>query len=149
MLPSPSSKQVQSTNYLLGTSKFKAQIICWEGKAELAGSDHCAIQHDVETFRKYDIDFKKNHFAIVELANEEELEAEQVPLDHHTDGVTEFSDYLLQLLPEPEKVLKRSPATTVADGLLKQLCYITYELTLVNDAVDLMTPGPGTNTCLL
>ena len=51
----------------------------------------------------------------MELANEEELEAEQVILDKHTDRVTEFLDRLLQLLPEPEKVSKKSSATTVTE----------------------------------
>ena len=62
---------------------------------------------------------KRNHFVVVELANEEELEAEQVILDNHMDRVTGFSDRLLWLLPEPEEVSKKSPATTVAEGLLK------------------------------
>ena len=96
-------------------TKFKARIIRWEGKAELAGSDHRAIQPSVETLKEYDTDFKRNHFAIVELANEEELEAKQVILDNYTDTVTEFLDRLLQLLPELEKVSKKSSATTVAE----------------------------------
>ena len=69
-------------------------------------SDHRAIQRAVETLKEYDTDFKTNHFSIVDLANEEELEAEQVILDNHTDRVIEFSDRLLQLLPEPETVSK-------------------------------------------
>ena len=103
----------------------------------------------MEPLNEYDTDFKRNHFAVVELANEEELEAEQVTLDNHTDRVMEFSDRLLQLLPEPEEVSKKSPATTVAEGLLKRLRYGIYELTSLNDTVDLMTPGPGMHTCLL
>ena len=51
----------------------------------------------------------------MELANEEELEAGQVILDNHTDRVTEFLDHLLQLLPELEKVSKKSSATIVAE----------------------------------
>ena len=34
--------------------------------------------------KEYDADFKTSYFALVELANEEELEAEQVILDNHT-----------------------------------------------------------------
>ena len=78
-----------------------------------------------------------------------ELEAEQVILDNHTNRVTEFSDRLLQLLPEPEMVSKKSPTTTVSKGLLKWLRYVIYELTSPNDSVDLMIPGPGMDTCLL
>ena len=88
-----------------------------------------------------DADFKTNHFTLAELANEEELEAEQIILDNHTDRVTEFSDRLLQLLPEPEKVSKKSPATTVAEGLLKRLCYVIYKLKSLNDSIDLMAPA--------
>ena len=73
-------------------AKFEARIVQREGKAELTGSDHRAIQHGVETLKEYDADFKTNHFAVVELANEEELEAEQVIVDTHTNRVTEFSD---------------------------------------------------------
>ena len=50
---------------------------------------------------------------------EEEVEAEQVILDNHTDRVTDILDHLLQLLLEPNKAPKKSSATTVAEGLLK------------------------------
>ena len=123
-------------------TKFKARVIWWEGKAELAGSDH-VIQPGVETLKEYDADFKRNHFTVVELANGEELEAEQVILDNHTDRVTEFLDHLLQLLPEPEKVSKNSSTIPVTEGLLKWLRYVIYELTLLNDTVNLMTSRPG------
>ena len=77
-----------------------------ESKIGLSGSDHCAIQRSVETLKEYDADFKRNHFAIVKLANEEELDAEQVILDNRTNRVTKFSDRLLQLLPEPDEESK-------------------------------------------
>ena len=32
-------------------AKFKAQILRWEEKADASGSDHCAIQRDVETLK--------------------------------------------------------------------------------------------------
>ena len=70
-----------------------------EGKAKREARDHHAIEHNVETLRGYDTDFEKNHFALVQLANEEELEAEQVILDNHINRVVEFSDLLLHLLP--------------------------------------------------
>ena len=57
-------------------------------KEELAASDHCAIQHGMETLKEYHTDFKRNHFTIVKLANEEQLEAEKAVLDNHTDRVT-------------------------------------------------------------
>ena len=34
----------------------------------------------------------------------------------------------------------------VAEGLLKQLCYMIYELTSLNDIADLITPGPDMDT---
>ena len=52
------------------------------------------------------------------------------------------------MLLELEEVSKKSPATAVAKGLLKRLRYVIYELTSLNDSVDLMTPGPGMDTCL-
>ena len=71
--------------------------------------------------------------------DEEELDAEQVILDN----------CFLQLLPEPENGVKKSSATTVAEGLLKRLRYVIYELTSLNDSVDLMEPRNGMDTCLL
>ena len=56
---------------------------------------------------------------------------------------------LLQLLPELEKVSKKSIANTVTEGLLKRLHYIIHELTSLNDSVDLITLGCGINICLL
>ena len=44
--------------------KFEAWIIWWEGKAELAASDHHAIPRGVKTLKEYDTDFKSNHFAV-------------------------------------------------------------------------------------
>ena len=70
----------------------------------------------METLKEYDADSKRSHFAVVELVNEEELEVEQAVLDNHTDKVMKFWDCLLQLLPEPEKVSKKSPFTTVAEA---------------------------------
>ena len=130
-------------------TKFEGRIIGWEGKAELAASDHCAIQYSVETLKEYDTDFKKNHFAVVELANQEELEADQAVLDNHTERVTEFLDRLPQLLQEPEKVSKKSSGTTVTEGLLKRLHYVIYELPSLNDTDDSVTPGPSMDSCLL
>ena len=49
----------------------------------------------METLKEYDADFKTNHFVVVELVNEEELEAEQVILDNHIERVATFSDHLL------------------------------------------------------
>ena len=51
----------------------------------------------------------------MELADKEELESEQVIAKNHTDRVTEFTDCLLQLLPELKKVSKKSAATTVIE----------------------------------
>ena len=51
---------------------FDAQIIWREDKAERSASDYCAIQYDMETLKEYHADFKEYHFAVVELANEEE-----------------------------------------------------------------------------
>ena len=70
----------------------------------------------METLKEYDADFKRNHFAVVELANEEELEAEQAVLNEHTKRVTDFLDRPPQLLPEPEKVSKKSQAIKFAEG---------------------------------
>ena len=130
-------------------TKFEARILKWEAKEELTGSDNRAIQRGVEALKEYDAEFRTSHYAVVELANEEELDAEQVILDNHTDRVTEFSDRLLQLLPEPERESKSSAASTVAENLLKRLRYVIYELTSLNDSADLMEPGPGMDTCLL
>lgn len=64
------------------------------------------------------------------------------------DRVTEFSDRLLQLLPEPGKELK-TLETTVAKSLPKRLCYVIFELTSLKDSMDLMELRPGMNTTLL
>ena len=86
----------------------------WPCKEELAPCDYSA---KCGTLNEYDADFKRNHFPIVELANEKDLEAEQAVLDNHTNRVREFLDHLFQLLSELEKVSKKSPATTVAEAV--------------------------------
>lgn len=71
----------QRSTICASITKVEAIIVRWEVKAELVHSGHCAIQSGVETLTEYNADFKRNHFAIVELANEEELEAEQAGID--------------------------------------------------------------------
>ena len=44
----------------------------------------------MKALKEYDADFNRNHFTVVELANEEKLEAEQAIVNEHTDKVTEF-----------------------------------------------------------
>ena len=86
----------------------------------------------------------------MELVDEEELVAEQVILDNHTNRVTEFGIVSFSCYQNRKwSHGSHQRATTVAEGLLKQLRYVIYELTLLNDSVDLMTPGPGMDTCVL
>ena len=94
-------------------TKFEARIIRWKGKAELAASDHHVIQHSVEMLKEYNTDFKRSHFDVVKLLNEEKLEVEQAVLVNHKDTVKESLNCLFELLTKPEKVSKKSPATTV------------------------------------
>ena len=70
----------------------------------------------METLKEYEANFRKNHFAVFELVDEQELIAQQAILDDHTDRVTEFQDRLLQLLPVPEKVSQKAPVTNAEEG---------------------------------
>ena len=76
--------------FVLPSPSLKHKLSDGEIKEELPASDYRAIQEGVEILKEYDADFKRNHFTVVELANEEELEAEQAVLDEHTKRVTDF-----------------------------------------------------------
>ena len=130
-------------------TKFEARVKRWEEKDTLSASDHLSIQRDIETLKEYDSEFKKNHFAVVELVDEGELAGEQTTLDIHTDKVTDLLERLIRLLPLPEKVPPRVSATAIAEGLLKRLRYVIKELTSLNNAVDEVKPGPGMDACIV
>ena len=115
----------------------------------LSAVDHLSIQRHMENLNEYDADFRRHHFAVVELVNEDDLVAEQAVLDEYSDKVTDYMDHLRRLLPIPEKAYHKASDKYSAEGLFKRLRYIIRELTSLNDSVDSVASGPGIDACLL
>ena len=80
-------------------TNLSARIERWEAKDGLSPVDHLSIQRHLENLKEHDADFRRHHFAVVELINEEDLVAEQAVLDEHADKVTDYTDRLQLLLP--------------------------------------------------
>ena len=60
-------------------------------KQDLSHTDQLAIQRLLKRLEELDAEFKKYHYAIVELMeSEEDLEEEQVTLDDHDDKTADF-----------------------------------------------------------
>ena len=79
---------------------LELQISKVENKPEITYSDSVRIQAHTERFISQDSDFKKDHFHIIELVNEEvkeTLEWEQALFDDHEDRINDIMDCLTQL----------------------------------------------------
>ena len=67
------------------------QISKLENKAEITHNDFVIIQGHTEKLKSLASEFKKHHFTIIELVDEEDLETleqEQAQLDNHEDNTT-------------------------------------------------------------
>ena len=58
--------------------------------------------------KAYDANFKKYHYIIVEMVDEEDLLTEQAILDNHNDRASDFFDCLQQLQPVLEMVSQKT-----------------------------------------
>ena len=71
-----------------------------EGKPELSPADRRSAQTLLAKLNELDADFKSYHFHIVDLTEEESLDAEQTILDEHDDRIVNLSTRLQQLVSE-------------------------------------------------
>ena len=81
-------------------TRLEAQISKLEHKPEIMYSDSVRIQAHTERFISLDSNFKKHHFHITELVDEEDeetLKQEQAILDDHDDRMNEIMDRVTQL----------------------------------------------------
>ena len=62
----------------------------------------------MENLKEYDANFRRHHFTVMELVNEDDLVAEQAILDEHADKVMNYIDHLQQLIPIPEKAFHKA-----------------------------------------
>ena len=79
-------------------TRLEAQISKLEDKPEITCSNSVIIQAYTERLNSLDSDFKKHHFHIIELVNEEDLETlerEQGQLDNDEDKLTNMMDRLI------------------------------------------------------
>ena len=76
---------------------LEVQISNLEEKPEIMHSDSVIIEAHTERLISMDSDFKKHHFTIIELVDEDQetLEWEQALLDHHEDKMTNMMDRLI------------------------------------------------------
>ena len=128
-------------------TKLEMRIQRWEEEDGLSSFDHLSVQCHVENLKEHDADFRRHHFTVVELVNEDDLVAKQAILDEDADKVTDYMDCLQQLLPIPENAFHKASARYIAEGLLKRLRCIVRELTTLNDSADSVASGPKVRLC--
>ena len=119
------------------------------GYLPLSAVDHVSVQRHMECLKEHDADFRRHHFNVMELVNQEDLVAEQAILDEHPDKVTDYMDRLQQLFAMPEKSSHKASDKYIAEGLFKRLHYIVRELTSLNDSADSEASRPSIDACLL
>ena len=79
---------------------LETQITKLETKPEIMHSDSVVIQRQTEKLKSLDSEFKKHHYTIIELVDEEDLgtlEREQAQLDEHEDKRANTMDRLIHL----------------------------------------------------
>ena len=81
-------------------TRLDGRISELEGKPELSSADRRSAQTLLVKLNELDTDFKSYHFCIVDLTEEESLDAEQTILDEHDDRIVNLFTCLQQLVCE-------------------------------------------------
>ena len=79
---------------------LETQISKMEIKSEITHSDSVIIQGQTEKLKSLDSDFKRHHYTMIELVDEEDLETldqEQAVLDDHDNKIANMMDRLIRL----------------------------------------------------
>ena len=137
-----------SRDSLSGLEKKISHI---EGKETLSPADRIALQRLVKKIESLDEEFKKQHFVIVELLDQEDdLTQEQAKLDEHDDQVADLSDRVEQLrLLGSESTIEPTPTTSHTGELAKRLKYMEDKLGSVMEEMRPLVPGPKLDSCLV
>ena len=120
-------------------TKLTDRVKHLEQKADLSASEVLAARRSVEKLKELNDDFKRYHFAIVDLIeDEDEAEAEQAVLDEHDERVANLTDRLQMLATRPKE---HDVATEKQKLLRKRLEYIESNIGDIKDVVGLMVPS--------
>ena len=122
-----------------------------ERLAERSTTTLASLKRELE-LKEATADFKTNHLAIVDLVNDDELDAEQAILNEQDDKVARLTSLLHQLITECEEKNPRAvPARTgtINRHLTKRLTYIQQKVEEIATAVDAALTAPDVDTCLL
>ena len=130
-------------------TRLEGRIEVLELKRELLHADQLTIRRLLKKIEDQDAKFKKYHFAIVEiLEDEEELEKEQSTFDDHDDRI---ADYIgrLQVLVKDKEDEPRTPSVASTPPLGKQLDRISRKITGVQEDVGSAQTKTEVDRCLL
>ena len=123
-----------------------------EFKSELTRSDRLLISRLAKKLEDWNTEFKKQHYTILDLIEEEEEETiaqEQAVLDEYDEKVTSFSFRLEELKQEDEAVPSGKFTITRPHQLEKRLRYIENDVRTICGSIDDMHPGPHFDGCLM
>ena len=134
---------------------LKGRQVSWlEEKEVLLPAEHIALQWSAKKIETLDAEFKKQHFAVIELLDDEDaLSEEKDTLDKQDDRVAEILDRIDQLKLYPRAISVPAPAVNPATNLAiqfsKRLKYIEEKLAAIQEEVSPLTSGPELDRCLV
>ena len=122
----------------------------FELKRELSHTDRLAIQRLLKKIEEQDTEFKKYHYAIVELLEEEgDLDQEQANLDDHDDRIADFIDRLQVLIESMDDEPSVESATSAPPLGKQHVDRIKRKITGVQESVDAAQLEADVDRCLL
>ena len=102
-------------------TRLEHRVDRYETKEERTHVDCLAIQRLIRKFESLDAEFRKHHYTIVELLEDEAVDEEQATFDDHDEKITDLVERLQQLIPEPDVDPPPSAITDASKPLQVQL----------------------------
>ena len=132
-------------------TRLEDRVDKYETKEEITHVDCLAIKRLIKKFESLDDEFRKHHYTIVELLEDEAVDEEQATLDDHDERITDLVERLQQLIiiPEPEVDSPTSAITDASKPLQVQLGRIEKRIGMVNETMTSLIRGPKIDQCLL
>ena len=130
-------------------TKLEMTITDLQAKPERTKMTRATAQRLLERLNETSKEFKTHHLALVDLAEEDELEAEQKTLDEHEERLSLLTVIVRQIITDCEESMKASTIVPPNKQLAKRLQRVEQGLGMITDAVDAEIAKSTVDYCLL
>ena len=130
-------------------TKLESRVAALESKTPLNQTDLLALQRLSQKLEALDAEHRSHHLALIDVIEDDALEAEQRVLDEHDDRATDLSTRIRRLLDPPAEP-RPAPAHVSASQLLqRRLKRAESNTTLIAGAAKESCAKPEVDFCLL